>query len=237
MIRKESGRPLPPVSGRSGTGKVSQQQQLGLKDPWPTGYILEPRCPRVHYWRHVVRVQYCDCRSVSGGARSWRWNRSPDSVLQRPEEHPWGDARCLFVYRCHARTRDGRWPYKSWWNKSSTNKLLAGWTLCADSYCNVVIKHGPLPAAVSTPIVGHWHTVALEVTDNIASGSIDSSSVFTGFSVMPSPPPPPRPPPPPPGPIVQQYIGSTTLLATGKEIAAGDYHQIALPPPKNGTQR
>ena len=100
-----------------------------------------------------------------------------------------------------------------------------------------MIKHGPLPAAVSTPIVGHWHTVALEVTDNIASGSIDSSSVFTGFSVMPSPPPPPRPPPPPPGPIVQQYIGSTTLLATGKEIAAGDYHQIALPPPKNGTQR
>ena len=115
------------------------------------------------------------------------------------------------------------------------NVAQAGWTLCADSYCNAVLKHGPLPAAAG-PVVGRWHTTELEVTDNVASGSIDRISIFSGVGIAPSlPPPPPPPPPPPTPPVVQQCTTNTTLLPSNKAIAGGDYQQVLLPPSANAS--
>jgi hypothetical protein len=43
------------------------------------------------------------------------------------------------------------------------NNNKSGWTLCADSYCTTVIERGSLPAGIANGVVGHWHTVTLEV--------------------------------------------------------------------------
>lgn len=120
------------------------------------------------------------------------------------------------------------------------NTPQVGWTLCADSYCDAVLKHGPMPASQgitpATAVVGRWYTVTLEVTDDVVAGWIDKVSVFSKVSIAPSPPPPPPPPVPPPSPtVVQQCVENTSLLVAGKVIAGGDYRQVTLPPPGNSS--
>lgn len=126
------------------------------------------------------------------------------------------------------------------------NTPQVGWTLCADSYCDAVLRHGPMAAfqgitsdtlaGSAGAAIGRWYTVTLEVTDNMAAGWIDKVEIFSKVSIAPSPLPPPPPPPPlPPSSTVHQCIENTTLLANDTVIAGGDYRQVMLLPSGNAS--
>ena len=235
---------VPAGGGRA--GKASQQQ-LKL-EPWP---ILEPQCNDHGAPISIIGDQFFEESAVTADllleeegvgaaiALRVRVSSAPKNIR--------GYTPGLFLY---IGAIPGQITAGGHANPGgiapAPNAPLAGWTLCADSYCNAVLKHGPMPAASldssssgSSAVVGRWYTVTLEVTNNTAAGWIDKVSVFDKVSVAPSPPPPPPPPPPPvpppPAPIVQQCIENTTLLARGKVVAGGDYRQISLPPPGNST--
>ena len=225
---------VPAGGGRSG---MASQQQLKLA-PWP---ILEPQCNDHGGPVSIIGDMFFESIAVTadllvdehgvgaGIAARVRVSSAPKNIR--------GVTPGVFLY---IGATPGLVTAGGHDNPGGTtpapNKEVAGWTLCADSYCNAVLRHGRLPAEISTPVVGHWHTVTLEVTDNKASGSIDSFGIFSKISVAPSAPPPPPPPrPPPPSPIVQQCIRNTSLVTPGKVIAGGDYRQIVLPPPGNSS--
>ena len=233
---------VPAGGGR--VGKASQQQ-LKL-EPWP---ILEPQCNDHSAPVSIIGDQFFESCVVTADllveeegvgaaiALRVRVSSAPKNIR--------GVTPGVFLY---IGATPGLVTAGGHDNPGGTtpapNAPLSGWTLCADSYCNAVLKHGPMPAASadsssnnSSAIVGRWHTVTLEVTNDTAAGWIDKVSIFSQVSVAPSPPPPPPPRPPvsPPAPIVQHCVINTTLLPRGKVIAGGDYHQITLPPPGNST--
>jgi hypothetical protein len=225
---------VPAGGGRS--GQASQQQLRALK-PWP---ILEPQC-NDHgapisiigdMFFESVRVT-ADLLIVEHGvgvavALRLRVSSAPKNIR--------GVSPGVFLY---VGATPGVVQAGGHANPGGTlpapNTHRDGWTLCADSYCNLVLKRGQLPGGANSSVVGQWHTVSLEVTDNVASGSIDSTDVFSHVWLKPSPVPSSAPTPPLPSPIVQRCINNTTLLAAGRVIAGGDYRQLVLPPPGNST--
>ena len=84
------------------------------------------------------------------------------------------------------------------------NTPLQGWALCTDSFCHTRLREGTMPST-SPPVVGHWHSVSLEVaksqhgsqcnpdphapalvpqvTFGRARGSIDNKTIFADVLV------------------------------------------------------
>lgn len=215
------------IAGGGRSGKASQQQ-LKLDKPWP---ILEPQCNDHGAPISIIGDLFFESAAVTadllieehgagaGVALRVRISSSPKNIR--------GVTPGIFLYigatpglvTINGHGNPGGAP-------PAPNSLLAGWALCADSYCNTIIKHGPLPAALGNIVAGHWHTVTLEVTDNMASGSIDSINLFSKVSTTPPPLLPPLSPPS--SLILQQCIINTTLLAAGQVITGGDYRQFFL---------
>ena len=222
---------VPAGGGRS--GKASQQQ-LRL-EPWP---ILEPQCNDHGTPVSIIGDFFFESTAVTA-----------DLLL---EEHGVGAAVALRVRISSAPKNirgvtpgvflfigalPGLVSSGGHGNPGGTspapNRPLSGWTLCADSYCNTVLKRGPMPTAVedaantstrsSAAVVGRWYTVTLDCTNDTVAGWIDSVRVFSQVSIAPTLPPPV------PSPRVQQCIENTTLLARDKVIAGGDYRQVTLP--------
>ena len=227
---------VPAGGGRA--GKASQQQ-LKL-EPWP---ILEPQCNDHGAPVSIIGDMFFESSIVTADllleergvgaaiALRVRISSAPKNIR--------GVTPGLFLY---IGATPGLASAGGHDNPGGTapapNYPQMGWTLCADSYCNAVLRHGPMPAlegTTSAAVVGRWYTVTLEVTDNVAAGWIDKVSIFSKVSIAPSPPPPLPPPPAPTPSIVQQCVKNTTLLATGKVIAGGDYRQVTLLPPGNSS--
>jgi galactosylceramidase len=221
------------VAAKGGrTGRASQQQ-LALAAPWP---ILEPQCNDHGAPVSIIGDMFFESTAVTadllvgepgvgaGVALRVRVSSAPKNIR--------GITPGLFLY---LGATPGLVSHGGHDNPGGTapapNIHQAGWTLCADSYCSTVLKRGALPSGGGSAVVGHWHTVTLEVTDNLASGRIDASPIFANVSLAPAPPPPPPPPrPPPSAPVVAQCVANTTLQPSSKVIAGGDYRQLVLPP-------
>ena len=95
------------------------------------------------------------------------------------------------------------------------SRVLGGWALCADSYCHTPLVEGDLPAS-SPPLTAHWHAVALEVTHDLARGTVDQTTIFEGVAVGSTLP----------SPAAVAQCASNTIVWRDRVIAGGDYKQL-----------
>lgn len=210
---------VPASGGRTG---LASQQQLPASNPWP---ILEPQCNQHSQPISIIGDLFFESTRVSAdvlieedGVGAGLALRVRNVIFFRGP----APAAGLYLYlgATPAQTANGNPGGKS----PGENKKLAGWALCADSYCLKSVKNGSLPAG-APPMVHHWHAVVLEVTHGFASGKIDNVTIFEGIPVSQQ-----SQPPPPSGSDVAHCVANTTVI-TGKVIAGGDYKQVPLTGP------
>ena len=209
---------VPAGGGRQ--GKASQQQ---LKvEPWP---ILEPQCNDHGSPVSIIGDMFFESTSVTAdvlveevevGAGVGLRVRNPSSGKSFFR----GVAPGLFLY---VGATPGVAHNGGHVNEGGLvpppNTPLAGWALCGDTYCNSVLRQGPMPAG-SLAVIGHWHTITLSIKDDVASGAINATTIFSGVALGRSTPAPPSP-----GCVTNNSIVNTKVDV----IVGGDYRQVVLP--------
>jgi hypothetical protein len=167
---------VPAGGGRSGS---ASQQQLSA---WP---IIEPQCNDHSQPVSIIGDLFFESTKISAdvlldapgvGAGVALRVRNPGSYFR-------GVAPGLFLY---LGSTPGVTDVGGRENPGGVTppptKPTPGWALCADSYCTSQVLTGKLPVS-SLPLVAKWHSVQLEVTNNLASASIDGVQIFAGLSV------------------------------------------------------
>ena len=212
---------VPAGGGRAG---MASQQQLRLA-PWP---IIEPQCNQHSQPISIIGDYFFESTRVSADLLIEEADVGAGVALRVRElmpQHWRGKAAGLYLYL-------GAIPAQSPCNPHCNpggvvpavpNPKLpfSGWALCADSYCNVVVRNGALPAG-SPPLLLHWHTVSLEVTDGVATGTVNNVTIFEGVAVSHG------------EPALQsrsqiaQCVANSTVVPGGHVIVGGDYKQVPL---------
>ena len=100
------------------------------------------------------------------------------------------------------------------------NKIIPGWALCTDSYCNTKLAHGKLPAG-SPGVVANWHAVSLEVAEGWARGTINNATIFERIKISSSNPTSTS--------GDARCVAETTIVTDGRDIVGFDYRQQVLP--------
>ena len=176
---------VPAGGGRTG---MASQQQLPLA-PWP---ILEPQCNRHGQPISIIGDLFFENLRVTGdvlleeagvGAGLALRIRPPSGSSSSPADRNFrGNVPGLFLYigdTPAVQRTDANNP-NAGGVAPAPNVATPGWALCADTYCSELMANGSL---LSGALVGAWHTLSLELTDGLATGSIDNVTIFARLPV------------------------------------------------------
>lgn len=193
-------------------GGLASQQQLSLA-PWP---ILEPQCNDHAQPISIIGDIFFEHTRVAADLLVEREGVGAGLALRvRNQKFFRGVTPGVYLYvgavpaavQSGARSNPGGVA-------PGPNTPLQGWALCADSFCHTRLREGTMPSS-SPPVVGHWHSVSLEVTLGRARGSIDNETIFADVVVGPS------------SEDVDVCVKNTRVV-TDKVIAGFDYKQLPL---------